>query len=121
MNRQDIWRLTVAFWPRATEAGLQPCLVVGFAEEGPQFYRPHDIDFACRPSHEDFLAVIRQTPWMQVWEAELLPVIARSAWPRVGPCHKAAHVELTAKGKVVGELRVHRQTLYLNGGPHATA
>jgi hypothetical protein len=60
-----------------------------------------------------------KTPWMQAWEAELLPVIARNAWPLVGPCHKAAHVELKAHGKVVGELRVHRQTLYLNGGRHS--
>jgi hypothetical protein len=121
MNKQDFWRLSVAFWPRAAEAGLQPCVAAGYGEEGPQFYRPYDIDFANRPSQEDFLAVVQQTPWMHAWERALLPVIAKNDWPVVGPYHKAAHVELSAGGKVVGQLRVHRQTLYLNGGNHAAA
>ena len=119
MQKLDFWRLTIAYWPRATEAGLQPCVAVGYGEEGPQFYRPHDIDFANRPSREDFLAVVRQTPWMHVWEARLLPVISLNDWPVLGPYHKASHVELKANGKAVGELCVHRQTLYLNGAKDA--
>src|ERR1700722_741575 len=99
-------------------AGLDPCIAAGFCE-GPQFYRPHDIDFAQRPSREDFLAVVRQTPWMQVWEKDLLPVIAKNDWPTVGPGYKAAEVELKAEDKGVGKLRVDRQDLYVNGGNHA--
>jgi hypothetical protein len=121
MEKLDFWRLTVAYWPKAAEAGLLPCPIKGFGDEGPQFYRPHNIDFANRPSREDFLAIVRRTPWMHVWEAALLPVIAQTDRPAVGPYHKAAHVELKANGKVVGQLRVHRQTLYLNDGQHTAA
>jgi hypothetical protein len=118
VKRQDIWRLTVAYWPRATAAGLEPQVAVGFSE-GAQFYRPHDIDFNQPPSREDFLAVVRQTPWMQVWQKDLLPVIDQNQWPTVLPGFKAAEVELKVLGKVVGKLRVRRQDLYVNGGNHA--
>jgi hypothetical protein len=114
MTKQDFWRLTIAFWPSAAEAGVDPCIATSFLQEGLQFYRPHDIDFAKPPSHEDFLAVVRQTPWMRGWEKDLLPVIAKNEWPVVLPCHKAAQEELKAAGKVVGKLDVRRQTLYLN-------
>jgi hypothetical protein len=114
MKKLDFWRLTVAYWPKAADAGLQPCVAVGYGEEGAQFHRPHDIDFAKPPTREDFLAVVRQTPWMHVWETTLLPLLAQNDWPIVPACHKAAHVELTAHGKVVGELRVQRHCLYVN-------
>ena len=118
MNKQDIWRLTVCFWPAAAEAGVAPCVATSYTQEGPQFYRPHDFDFTRPPSHEDFLAVVNQTPWMRGWEQDLLPVIAKNNWPVVEPCHKAAHEELKTKGKIVGELRIRRQTLYVNIADH---
>jgi hypothetical protein len=121
MKQQDIWRLTIGYWPRAAEAGLLSCRAVSYRQDGPEFYWPHDLDFAHRPGRDDFLAVVRQTPWMQAWSKTLLPIIACHEWPVVGPCHKAAHVELKADGKVVGELRVYRQTLYLNEMQHAAA
>jgi hypothetical protein len=114
MEKLDFWRLTVAYWPRAAQADLQPCPTQRIGEEGPQFYRPLDIDFARPPTREDSLAVVRQTPWMHVWEATLLPVLAQSDWPIVPACHKAAKVGLNALGKVVGELRVRRHCLYVN-------
>lgn len=118
MQRTTYWRLTISFFQRAIEAGMQPRQVTDFPfGESPACYRPHTIDFRNPPSRQDFLDVVRQTPWMSVWEADLLPVVACNEWPMIDPAHKGATVELKdEKGRIVGRLEVWREERFDNPG-----
>lgn len=116
LDNNTYWRLTVAFWPEAVRAGVHPVKTCGYLE-GPQYYRPRDIDFHRPPSREEFLQVVRQTPWMRVWEQDLLPVIAGNDWPMIDPGHKASHVYLQdSSGRTVGQLDVTKQEFFQNTG-----
>ena len=116
MMRTTYWRLTIHFWPRTAEAGIQPVIAHGF-EEGDQFYRPHAIDFERAPSREEFLEVVNRVPWMQTAWNELLPILARNQWPMVDNCHKAASVDLQdTAGRCVGRLEVCQEERWMNQG-----
>lgn len=116
MNRTDDWRLTVHYWPRATDAGVRPQLCTGFSfDDSPAPYRAHEVNFSNPPTREDFLAVVAQTPWMHVWEQTLLPVIEKNQWPMIDPAHKGSSVELKdGGGRIVGKLEVWRQQRHCN-------
>jgi hypothetical protein len=116
MNIASDWRLTIHYWPRATEAGVRPQRSIGFSfDESPALYRAHELDFTRPPSREDFHAVVARTPWMTCWEETLLPVLALNHWPMITPGHKGASVDLKdASGQVVGHLEVWRRDRYCN-------
>ena len=116
MLRTTYWRLTVHFWPRAAEAGVQPVISHGF-ETGEQFYRPRNIDFDHPPSREDFAEIVMRVPWMQAAWNKLLPIVAHNPWPMIDNLHKAATVELQDEdGRCVGRLEVCREERWLNQG-----
>ena len=117
MRKQDYWRLTVSFWPRAAAARVEPTVMVGFPHDhdtNRAYYRPHDIDFDHPPSRADFLEVVQQRPWMSVWQEDLLPLIERNDWPMIDYAHKGANVDLMDEGRKVGELKVLRQECFMN-------
>jgi hypothetical protein len=92
-------------------------VIVGFPDDhdtNPAYYRPHDIDFDHPPSRADFLEIVQQTPWMSVWEKDLLPLVQRNDWPMIDGAHKGAHVDLMDEGRKVGELKVWRQECFVN-------
>lgn len=114
MKREDYWRLTVAHWESAVEAGLRPVIAHGFPD-GDQYYHPHDFDFQSPPSREDFLQVCRQLPWTSVWDDSLLPMIEKNDWPMIDFCVKASYVDLKDdQGRTVGRLEVRRHNQYQN-------
>jgi hypothetical protein len=116
MTRTTFWRLTIHFWPRATEAGVRPVVSHGF-EAGEQFYRPRSIDFERAPSREEFVEIVGQVPWMQAAWHDLLPILALNQWPMIDNCHKAASVDIQdAEGRCVGRLEVCREERWLNQG-----
>lgn len=116
MTRTTYWRLTIHFWPRATEAGLKPVVSHRF-EAGEQFYRPHSIDFERPPSRDEFVEVVNRVPWMQAAWNKLLPILPRNPWPMLDNCHKAATVDLhDENGRCVGRLEVCREERWLNQG-----
>lgn len=120
LTHADDFRLTIHFWPRAAAASVRPQPFEGFTlDEDPALYRPHEIVFSHPPARDDFLAVVRQTPWMLTWGDDLMPLIANNAWPMVSPGYKAAHADLIDdKGRVVGRLDVSRSRRYCNA-PYA--
>jgi hypothetical protein len=69
---------------------------------------------------EDFLEVVKETPWMHVWEETILPVIAVNPWPMIQSVDKASHQKLFYEGKVgglqIGHLHVSRHEIYDNPG-----
>jgi hypothetical protein len=120
MNRQDLWELTIHDWLHCMEAGVKPVVMCSFLDEGPQYYRPTSILFDNPPLRESFLRVVAMTPWMQVWEKDLLPVIAANPWPMIDYAHKAADVILRdTQGQEVGRLELKRREMFLNGRYHA--
>jgi hypothetical protein len=117
MDRSEFYCLTVALWPHAVEAGVQPVKTDGF-ENGPQFYRPHEFHFANPPTRQDWWALCAQTPWMAVFREVDKPVIDANPWPLVGPGMKSCGVELkNDRGQVVGRLSVRLQHCHLNPCP----
>lgn len=125
LEKSDLWRLTVAYWPEASKAGVQPVIVQGYPREEewlPNYYHPTDIDFAHPPSRADFLQVVRQTPWMHVWESGLLPAVSRNPWPLMQLGNDGSSqdlwdfVEGNPEKLRVGRLSVNRHHSYCNGG-----
>ena len=115
LGRQNQWELTVHDWLHCVAAGVQPVKSVSFSDDGPQFYRTTEILFSHPPMRADFLSVVATTPWMQVWEKDLLPVIADNPWPMIDYAHKAADVTLKdTQGREVGRLEVKRETMVVN-------
>ncbi|MGC4033266.1 MAG: hypothetical protein QM754_16340 [Tepidisphaeraceae bacterium] len=115
MTTTDDWRLTIGYWPRAAAEGLRPHAAVGFGNDDPAEYRPHEFTFSNPPSREDFAAVVEQTPWMTTWQDDLLPLIARSQWPMISVGFKGASVDLTdADDRCVGRIEVWRRSRYCN-------
>lgn len=131
LERQGLWRLTVAYWPDAAEAGVHP--VIGRFGDlidqkcPPNLYHPSEIDFRTPPTRADFLQVVRQVIWMHVWEQELLPIIAANHWPMMQFGHDGSSVDLMAphrekQGKellCVGRLSVNLYHFYLNNSPRS--
>jgi hypothetical protein len=116
MIKTSYWRLTIHFWPQATNAGVRPVVSHGF-ETGEQFYCPRDLDFEYPPSRNEFIEVVNQVPWMQVAWTTLLPILAKNPWPMVDNCHKKATVDLhDEKGRCVGRLEVRREDRWVNEG-----
>jgi len=116
MTKTSYWRLTIHFWPRAAEAGLQPAVSHGF-ESGEQFYRPRDIDFEHPPSREEFVEVVNRVPWMQAAWHRLLLILPQNLWPMIDNLHKAATVDLKdEEGRCVGRLDVWREERWMNQG-----
>ncbi len=115
MQMKDYWRLTVSYWPSAVEAGLRPCIAIGFPK-GDQFYSPHDLDFKNPPSREEFLQVALRTHWMATcWKESLLPIIEMNDWPMIGSGKRGSHVELSDNQKrFVGKLDVWRHDQFQN-------
>ena len=120
MKRQDVWCLTIRYWPSAANAGVTPIPTYAF-EEGPQFYRPHKIRFLYPPTYEDFLEVYGRTPWMSVWRDTLLPVLEKTEWPIPPLTKKRVFVDLMEDGKQVGELTVDREYLWENNSTERPA
>ena len=105
MKTQTMWALTVSYWPRAAKAGLKPVPTDGF-EQGDQFYRPTTIRFAQQPTQANFEGVVRQRPWMGVWD-DLMPLITE--WPTVDSGYKRNVVDVGG----VGRLEIRREDLWL--------
>ena len=83
MNTQQVWRLTVHFYPHAIEAGVRPANTnVNACEQRSlndgkispaAFYRSHEFLFRHPPSREDFMNMVRGLPWaVTAWENSLL-------------------------------------------------
>lgn len=117
MTRQRIWTLTVHHWGKLP-AGVRPFRVAGLGigrDDLPGDYRAYEFEFENPPVREDFLALCRTLPWTQVWEDDLMPVIARSQWPLIDDFHKASDADLhDGEGNRVGKLGVCRGDLYVN-------
>lgn len=73
-----------------------------------------EICFIHVPSKEDFLRVVKQTPWMVVWENELIPLIKKTKWPMVAAGYKRNEVELVQGKEVVGKITIERRQVYKN-------
>lgn len=123
MTRYNFWILTVSFWPEAAEADVRPLVSLSFCDEGPAFYCPREIHFQNPPSRQEFLEVVKTTPWMaHFWNDTLLPVIAANDWPMIDFMHDGSHVDLKdAKGQVVGQLDVSKHDLFASGGYQTAA
>jgi hypothetical protein len=116
MTKTTYWRLTIHFWPRAAEAGIQPVVSHGF-EGGEQYYRPRSIDFEHPPSREEFIEIVNRVPWMQAAWHKLLPILAKNSWPMLDNCHKSATVDLhDEESRCVGRLEVCREERWMNRG-----
>ncbi len=116
MTNTTYWRLAIHFWPRATEAGVQPVVSHGF-EDGEQFYCPRNIDFEHPPRREEFVEIVNRVPWMQAAWHGLLSVLAKNPWPMIDAVHKAATVDIQdTEGRCVGRLEVCREDRWLNQG-----
>ena len=116
---QDIWALTVHFYPAATEAGLQPVETTSFADWAPARYHSHTFYFSKPPRRDDFFAMCRRVYWTQCWSVTLFPLIAagRGEWPMVDCGRKAAEALVRDElGREVGRLVVRRQDLYAADG-----
>ena len=121
LKKNDSWDLTINFWPKATEAGVNPCqaLMFQFDEKDwkPNYYTAHKINFRNPPSREDFLHVVNGTFWMlNNWKDTLLPLIEKSAWPMIYKNWEKGSTSdiLDAQGRKVGRLEVWRQDTWDN-------
>ncbi len=111
VQRQDIWTLIIKYYPGAIAAGVEPVATEGF-ENGPEHYHPHRIRFQHPPKREEFLDIVKWTPWMSVWDESLVPIIEE--WPIPAAMHKRACVDLIEDGAKVGELIVERDHFWIN-------
>lgn len=117
MTKRDFWQLEIAYWPAAVKAGVRPVKILGVVgSDNPAFYTTTCLDFSNPPSRAEFLEVVKQTSWMSVWEADLLPVIAANPWPILGLKKRNDAKLMDSAGEVVGNLSVSRQTMYTNTG-----
>ena len=74
-----------------------------------------EISFGEAPSRRDFLQIVRQTPWMSVWEEKLLPIVKKTKWPMPAGGFKANEIDLVDEsGKKIGRLRIERRQVYKN-------
>lgn len=89
----DIWVLII-------ERGITPLIT--------------EISFGEAPSRRDFLQVVRQTPWMSVWEEKLLPIIKKTKWPMPAGGYKRNEVDLVENSKKIGRLVIERRQVYKN-------
>ena len=77
-------------------------------ENGPEYYHPHKIRFQYPPKREEFLEIVKWTPWMSVWDETLVPTVMKTEWPIPAAMHKRAFIDLIEDGAKVGELIVER-------------
>ena len=114
LQERVFYSLTVKYWPKAAEQGVRPIECRGFSDDQGH-YSPTVIEFGNPPSRADFLQIVRQTPWMHVWEDALVPVIAANDWPMLDYAHKRSTVDLLDdQGRVCGELTVQKERFYQN-------
>ena len=73
-----------------------------------------EISFAHAPSLEDFLQVVKQTPWMVVWEDELIPLSKKVQWPMPAGGYKRREVDLVDGKNHVGRLVIERRYVWKN-------
>lgn len=112
MDRADFYELTIALWPHAVAAGLQPVKTEGF-ETGEQYCREHKFFFKHAPDRADWWELCRQTPWMSCFENEpKRQIIQSNPWPLIMAGRARCDVDLLDKeGRKVGRIsvdRVHR-------------
>lgn len=115
---QECWRLTVAYWADAVEAGVTPHKIHTFSlAPDPGGYAEHTFDFELPPTREDFLSVCARLPWTHGWNEGLIPAVERSPWPIIVTGRKAAQTTLRdAQNREVGRLDVGRHRCYRNRG-----
>lgn len=117
LKRQEIWRLTVNWYPHVAAEGARPIIARSYGDERiPGEYRPHEFRFDNPPSREDFKAVVRQLPWAShAWKDDLLPLSDKFAWPFIEAGKKGATVELeNEQGQTVGHLEVWKDEIWEN-------
>jgi hypothetical protein len=121
--KTDVWKLTVALWPHAIEAGVEPVRCDGYWGKDPRYYHAYEFLFRHIPTRACWWELCDRTPWMATYEREpTRRLIDSNPWPLVLPGKKACDVRLLdEQGREVGRIAVDREDLVDNpcpGIPH---
>lgn len=119
-----IWELQVHWYPEAAKAEVEPtdlgngarcdrCELAKGQFNDAAFYMSYSFWFANPPSREDFLAVMRRTPWAQhsYEKRGLLKIVAdkKCPWPIIDSGHKAGWADIKDdQGSQLGKIDVRR-------------
>lgn len=117
------WSLTIHYYPNAVKAGVKP-ISTSFGEfleddgKNPALYRPYEFYFESPPTRNEFLEVVRLTPWAShAWSNTLVPVIAINPWPMLDWLNKSSSQNLIdSNNLLVGRINIHREEVHVNTG-----